>query len=261
MRKTILRCACFVATLSFPLAATAQQVAPLFEATPSVIYETYRAVNGPVFNEYFEMLTEKYAGTDAHGWGVYTENSTVAYRITGLAEGLPSMLEVLQARNVGFQDFNDAQRALWNSAWGSRHVAVYNAAPALSVVPADFTVADIQALPYNRVMVYHIKWDQAPAFRQALRERSALDREAGIENFVLTAWNGGIGTEAQTVMVRVSAASRVADAGVNQNARRAAREGYREEWGRLTGIMNASAWSIERHDQTRRPALSFVPGR
>ena len=190
--KMLLKGALVVAALSLPAASWAQDVAPLFEAAPAVLYETYRGVDGPVFNEYFEMLVDKYAGSNGFGWGIYRENTTVAYRITALAEGLESMLEVQQARNTSFQEFTEDQLDLWNRAWGTRHVAVYNAAPGLSVVPDGFSVADIQALPYNRVTIYHLKWNEAPAFRQALRERSALDREAGIENFVLTVWNGGI---------------------------------------------------------------------
>ena len=164
-------------------------------------------------------------------------------------------------RGVSFQDFSEAQVALWNSAWGSRHVSVYDAVPALSVVPDDFTVSDIRALPYNRVRIYNLKWDQAPAFREALAARSALDREAGLGSaFILIAWTGNVGTEAQTVMLRVSAESRTVDSGANAEARQVARAAYREEWNRLTAIMNASAWRIERHDQRRRAELSFVPG-
>lgn len=256
-----LRSMLVAATLLLPATTSAQDVAPIFESAPAVLYETYRAVNSPVFTEYFEMLVDRYAGSDGYGWGIYSENATVHYRITGLPEGLTSMVEVQQARGVSFQDFSEAQVALWNSAWGSRHVSVYDAAPALSVVPDDFTVSDIRALPYNRVSIYNLKWDQAPAFREALAARSALDREAGLGSaFILIAWTGNVGTEAQTVMLRVSAESRTVDSGANAEARQVARAAYREEWNRLTAIMNASAWRIERHDQMRRAGLSFVPG-
>lgn len=259
--KLLMKGALVVAAMSLPATSWAQEVAPLFEAAPAVLYETYRGVDAPVFNEYFDMLVDKYANSDGFGWGVYRENATVAYRITALSEGLESMLQVQQARNTSFQEFTEDQVDLWSRAWGTRHVAVYNAAPALSVVPDGFSVADIQALPYNRVTMYHLKWNQAPAFRQALAERSALDREAGIDDFVLTAWNGGIGTQAQTVMVRVSAESRAADAGANAAARGAARQPYMEEFRRLSAIMNASAWHVEQHDQRRIARLSFVPSR
>ena len=258
---TLMKGALLVAALSLPVTSGAQDVAPLFEAAPAILYETHSGVDGPVFDEYFEMLVEKYAGAEGFGWGVYRENATVAYRITALSAGLESMLEVQQARNESFQEFTEDQTDLSNRAWGTRHVAVYNAAPALSVVPDGFSVADIQALPYNRVTLYNLKWDKAPAFRQALAERSALGREAGIEDFVLTAWTGGIGTQAQTVMVRVTAESRAADAGDNAAARRAARQPYIAEFRRLTGIMNRSAGHIEQHDQCLIATLSFVPSR
>ncbi len=243
-----------------PIAGAAQEVAPIFEQAPMVQYETYRGVDRPVFEEYFETLVNKYKGTEAHGWGLYRENSTVWYRITPLPNRMESVIEVQQARNAGAQAFTDAERELWNTAWGTRHLALYTAAPALSVVPEGFSVAEIQALPYNRVMVFHLKWDQAATFRQALRDRSALDREANIENFVLTAWNGGLGTEAQTVMIRVSAESMAADIGPNREARRQAREPFSEEWLRLTRIMDGATAHLERHDQTRVAELSHSPG-
>ncbi len=253
--------AALAVALSFPALGASQDVAPIFEQAPAVQYEIYRGVDQPVFGQYFEMLVDRYKGTEAHGWGTYRENATVWYRITPLPNRMQSLLEVQQARSDGFQNFTDADRKLWNTAWGTRQVVVYNAAPRLSVVPEGFSVADIQGLPYNRVTVYHLKWDQAPAFRQALAERSALDREANIDNFVLTAWNGGLGTEGQTVMIRVSAESQAADLGPNRAARQRARTSYRDEWNRLSGIMNAAATHIERHDQVRIPALSHSPGR
>ena len=239
----------------------AQEVAPIFQQAPMVQYETYLGVDQPLFGAYFETLVDKYGGTDAHGWGLYRENPAVWYRITPLPNRMESLVEVQRARNAGAQEFTDRQRELWNTAWGTRHVALYNAAPAMSVVPDGFSVADIQALPYNRVTVYHLKWDQAATFRQALRDRSALDREAGIENFVFTVWNGGLGTEAPTVMVRVSAESQAADLGPNRDARRAARQAYREEFNRLSRIMAGAARHIERHDQVRVGDLSHSPGR
>jgi len=243
-----------------PIAGAAQEVAPIFEQAPMVQYETYRGVDQPVFGEYFEMLVNKYKGSQGHGWGLYRENSTVWYRITPLPNRMESLVEVQQARNAGAQAFSAAERELWNTAWGTRHLALYTAAPAMSVVPDGFSVADIQALPYNRVTIYHLKWDQAAAFRQALRDRSALDREANIENFVLTAWNGGLGTEAQTVMIRVSAESIEADIGPNREARRQAREPYMDEWGRLSQIMTGATAHMERHDQIRIADLSNSPG-
>lgn len=260
MIKRSMGIACLLSVLSLPVGASAQEVAPLFQKAPSVLYETYRAVNAPAFNEYFEMLAAKYERSGGFAWGIYTENPTVAYRITALPERLTTLIEVNRARNAGAQAFTPAERAMWNAGWGSRQAVIYNAAPAMSVVPDDFDIDHIRALPYNRVIVYHIRWDQAPAFREALRARSALDRENGVRGFVMTAWNGGLGTAAQTVMIRVSAESQAADVGANREARSASRASYREEWGRLSGIMNAAAWSIERHDQTRRPALSYTGG-
>lgn len=247
------------ATLLLPAAVGSQEVAPLFEQAPMVSYETYTAVDQRRFTEYFQMLADKYKGTETHGWGLYRENATRWYRITALPEGMDTFVDVQAARQAGFQEFGDADIELWMDSWGTRHLSLWTAAPEMSVVPDGFGVPDIQQLPYNRVMVYFLWWNQAPAFRQALADRSALDREAGIESFVLTAWNGGLGTTTQVVMIRVSAESRAADAGPNQQARAAARESYREEWNRLTEVMNAAAYRVDRHDQQRVNRLSHSP--
>jgi hypothetical protein len=242
--KTLQRCALVALGLTLPSVVSAQEVAPFFQQAPAVLVDTYEGVDAPVFNDYFEMLTQRYEGSDGWPWSIFTRSATKAIRVTALPAGLESMLEVLAARQASFQDFEESQVELWNSAWETRHVSVYNAAPGLSVVPDGFTGEDMQALPFTRVIVYELEWDQVPAFRAALRERSALDRAAGLGNaFVLTVWNGGIGTVGQTVVLRVSAESRTADADANFQARRAARQDYQAEWSRLTGIMNDAAAS------------------
>ncbi|MDH3733404.1 MAG: hypothetical protein OEU54_07700 [Gemmatimonadota bacterium] len=248
------------AALLLPVAAPAgaQDVAPIFEQVPAVMYETYRGTTSN-FNGYFEMLVDKYAGSDGYGWAIYRENPKVAYRITVLPEGLESLVSVQQARGASFGDFTEDQIDLWNSSWGSRHVAVYGAAPALSYVPEGFTVDDIRALPYNRTIVYYLKWDQAGAFRDALRQRAELDRAHGIDNLVLTTWNGGIGTQAQTVMIRVSAADQDADRAALAERMEIRQAGDWEEWQRLSRIMNDATWHMERHDQTRQNDLSWTP--
>lgn len=247
------------AALTIAGQASAQEVAPIFEQVPAVMYETYRGINNSAFNDYFEMLVAQYTETGGTGWSIYREGPKVGYRITVLPEGMASLQPIQQARQESFAEFDESQMALWNSAWGSRHVSLWSAAPAMSVVPDDFTVEDIRALPYHRTTFYYLRWDQAPAFRAALRARSALDREHGLESFILTAWNGGIGTQAQVVMLRVSAESRAADAGPDSEARRAGREGYFEEWIAQNRIMHDAAYRIERHDQVRVGRLSYTP--
>lgn len=250
-----------LAALLLPIAApaAAQDVAPFFEQVPAVLYETYKGTTSN-FNAYFDMLVAKYdASGGEYGWAIYRQGPKVAYRISVLPEGLESLAPMQRARGASFQEFDDDQMALWSSAWGTRHAAVYSAAPALSVVPEGFTVDDIRALPYHRTTIYHLKWDQAGAFRDALRRRAELDRAANIENFVFTVWNGGIGTEGQIVMIRVAAENEAADDGPNREARAAARQGYLEEFRELVRIMNDSSWHIERHDEYRVSDLSWAP--
>lgn len=250
---------CVMLALAAP--ALAQQEAapaPFFEQVPAVMYETYRGVNQPAFDDYFRMLVAKYTATGGTGWAIYRENPKVSYRITVLPEGLASVPAIQQARGRSFEEFDENQMALWNAGWGTRHAAIYSAAPRLSYVPDDFTVDDIRALPYHRTIVYHLKWSQAQAFRDALAARAQLDRDHGIEGFVLTAWNGQFGTVGQTVMIRVSAESLDADRAALAQ-RMEIRQAYLDEFMRLTRIMNDASWHVERHDQTRQNDLSYTP--
>lgn len=261
-RTRIVLPALLAVALCAPTSAVAQEeteVAPFFEQVPAIMYETYRGVT-PAFGDYFSMLVDRYeAAGGGYGWAVYREGPKIGYRITVLPNGLESMMEIQQARQTSFADFGEDEMALWNAAWETRQVQVYGAAPGLSVVPDGFTLEDMRALPYHRATVYRLDWDKAPAFRDALRQRSALEREAGIGNYVMTVWNGGIGTEAQTVMIVWASESPQAYFGPDLDARRAGREGISEEGGRLTRIMNESARSAELHELRRIARLSYTP--
>jgi hypothetical protein len=127
--------------------------------------------------------------------------------------------------------------------------------PALSYVPEGFTVEDIRQLPYHRVEFHHLKWDQVPAWREALARRHEIDREAGVDNMVLTAWGGGLGTERMTVMIRIAAESREADH-AQLAERQQLREPYMDELMELMVQMNAATRHVERHDQMRDYARS-----
>ena len=235
--------------ISAPGITQEEEVAPIFQEIPYMMYETYEGVNRPVFNEYFEMLVERYEGTDAR-WAIFNENMSVAHRLTGLPEGWDSVVGITEDRQASFQEFTYAQRALWDVAWETRQVQLYSAMPGLSYVPEGFTVEDIRQLPYHRVEFHHLKWDQAPAWREALARRHELDRAAGIENMVLTTWGGGIGTEAQTVMIRIAAESQEAyQAQLAERER--IREPYMNEVMELVMQMNAATRHVERHDQMR----------
>lgn len=244
------------AVLALPASGPAQEVAPIFEQVPAIMYETYSNINQPAFDEYFEMLVAKYAESGGQGWAIYRENPKVAHRITVLENGLESVPGIQAARVASFQEFTEEQIELWNSAWGTRQAVIYNAAPNLTYVPEGFTVDDIRRLPYNRTRIHYLKWNRAGEFREALAQRAQLDREHGIDNLVLTAWNGGFGTLGQSVMIRVSAESLQADrAGLAE--RMEIRQGYWDEFVRLTRIMNDASWRIETHDQTRANDLSY----
>jgi hypothetical protein len=258
MRRTF--STALLALLVFAPSLSAQQRAPIWDDASAILYETYRGIDGSGFDDYFEMLVDKYAASSGFGWGVYRENAKVGYRITALPNGLESMMEVLQARVESFQEFTDEQNELWMRGWGTRHQAVYNAAPGLSYVPDDLTVDDIRARPYNRVIIYHLKKDQVSAFQDALRRRAELDRAAGIDDLVFTVWNGGLGTHTPVVMTRNSAES-LAAYEEQLAGRQAIREPYWQEFMAATRAMNDAAWHIERHDQMRIAEQSFSGGR
>jgi hypothetical protein len=180
----------------------AQEVAPIFEQVPAVMYETFRNIDQPAFDEYFRMLVAKHTESGGHGWAIYRENAKVAHRITVLENGLESVPGIQAARVASFQEFNEEQMALWNSAWGTRQAVIYNSAPNLSYVP------------------------------------------------------GGFGTLGQSVMIRVAAESLDADRAALAE-RMEIRQGYLDEFMRLTRIMDDASWHIESHDQTRVDGLSY----
>ena len=231
-----------------------EEVAPIFQEIPYMMYETYEGVNRPVFNEYFEMLVERYEGTDAR-WAIFNENMSVAHRLTGLPEGWDSVVGVTEDRQASFQDFTYAQRALWEVAWETRQVQLYSAMPALSYVPEGFTMEDMRQLPWRRVEIHHVEWDQAPAWRAAVARMNEINREYGIDNMVVTVWSGGLGTTAMSFMVRSADESQEAYR-ANRMERNGLREAHREEIRDLFMQMNAATRHIERHDQTVAPNLS-----
>jgi len=240
------------------LAAQEQEVAPFFEQVPAVMYETYTGTTSN-FGPYFRMLVEKYADSDAAGWAIYREGPKVSYRITVLPDGMQSLMDIQRARQESFQGFTEEQVALWNTAWQTRQVVVYNAAPAMSIVPDGFSLDDIRRMPYHQTTVYYLKWDQAGAFREAMRRRAELERAAGAGadgTVAVTVWNGGIGTQGQVVMVRIAAESQRALMD-GATARRERREPYIDEWRELGRTINDASWQIERHDQTRANGLSW----
>lgn len=253
--KTLRRAALAAVLLCIPVPGYAQEVAPFFQQVPAILYETYTGVNQPAFNQYFESMVAKQERDAGTPWSIYSENAKVAYRVTVLPEMLASIQPIQQGRAASFQEFTEEQLKLYYSAWGTRHVAVYTSVPSVSYVPDDLTVDDVRGLPFHRTQIYHLKWDKQDAFWAALERRNELDREGGIDNLVLTVWNGGIGTETPVVMIRVSAESLEADqAGLAERMR--IREAYWDELVEQNEIMNAAAVSIERHDQTRISELS-----
>jgi hypothetical protein len=256
--KRMLLAAVVSALFCVPAPGATQEVAPFFTQVPAVMFETYQGVNQPAFTDYFASLVEKYQHTGGTSWSIYNENAKTAHRVTALPEGLPSMLPIQEARVKSSQEFTDAQRVLFNSAWATRHLAIYNAMPDMSYVPADFsTTVD---LPFVRTRVHHLKWDQQGAFRAALARRGELDREAGIDNLVLVAWNGGIGTEAPVVMLTVFAESQEADVAALAERNRI-RQGYWAEWAEQNRIMNDASVSIDESTNRFNAALSYSSGR
>jgi hypothetical protein len=258
--KRLVSAALASALLIVPTPGNAQEVAPYFEEVPAVMFETYGGVSQPAFTEYFEMLVAKYTRTGGIGWTLTNQNAKTAHRVTALPDGLASMLTIQQARAASAQEFSDADRQLFDHAWSTRHLAVYNAVPELSYVPEGFSSDDIGEMPFVRTLVYHLKWDQQAAFRAALARRGELDREAGIDNLVLVAWNGGVGTETPVIMLTIFAADQAADLAALA-VRNEIRDGYREAWAEQNRIMLDATLSMERADQNINAALSYAGNR
>jgi hypothetical protein len=104
---------------------------------------------------------------------------SVAYRITGLPEGLHSVAAITERRVIGANEFTEEERALWETAWQTRQVQLYSAIPALSYVPEGFTTEDMRQLPWRRVEIHHVEWDQAPAWRAAVARMNEINASTG----------------------------------------------------------------------------------
>jgi hypothetical protein len=241
--------------ISAPAITQEEQAEPTFPSISGLMYETFKGIDRPLFNEYFALLVEKFEGNPDAGWSIWNENMSVAYRITGLPEGLHSVAAITERRQTGFQEFTEEERALWDKAWQTRQVQLYNAIPALSYVPEGFTMEDMRQLPWRRVEIHHVEWDQAPAWRAAVARMNEINREYGIDNMVVTVWGGGLGTTAMSFMVRSADESQEAYR-ANRMERNGIREAHREEIRDLFMQMNAATRHIERHDQTVAPNLS-----
>jgi hypothetical protein len=113
----------------------------------------------------------------------------------------------------------------------------------------------MRQLPWRRVEIHHVEWDQAPAWRAAVARMNEINREYGIDNMVATVWSGGLGTTAMSFMIRYADESQEAYR-ANRMERNGIREAHREEIRDLFMQMNAATRHIERHDQTVAPNLS-----
>ena len=251
MQRIMRMLVAMVVVLPSVLIAQASQ----FDAT--IIHEKYLGVDGPVFAEYFDMLNQKYQGTDATGWGIYYESPTVAYRLTAVPaeSGMEGVVEVLNERVAGFQEFTEPQKQLWATAWSSRRQSVYFALPELSYLPDDVSIETLQANPYSRVQIYHVKPTEIEKFQDALARRGELDRSVGIDNLILRVYRGGMGAPTPVYMLRFHAESPKADA-LGRADRQTARQGIMEEWRETNTAMREAARHVEVFVNYRRNELS-----
>ena len=98
-----------------------------------LIFERYDGVSMPHFQEYFQLLKEKYEGTDAAGWGVYVASPREAYRLSAVPEG--GMQGVLDVRALVATDRDDPDSVI--GFWPRASVPLIGVAQDLGLLEWD----------------------------------------------------------------------------------------------------------------------------
>ena len=105
--------------ISAPAITQEEQAEPTFPSISGLMYETYKGIDRPAFNKYFELMVEKFEGNPDARWSIWNENMSVAYRITGLPEGLRSV-ELLRKEGMSVLTGSPKRNVLFGKRPGRR---------------------------------------------------------------------------------------------------------------------------------------------
>ena len=230
-------------SLSIALGALMLSYTPVSAQMPEdgmLIFERYDGVSMPHFQEYFQLLKEKYEGTDATGWGVYVASPREAYRLSAVPEGgMQGVLDVRRERNQGFIEFTDRERELWGMSWAQRRQMVFSNAPDLSMVPDDFGYDHVYNNPYTQVVIALVKPSEIETFENAVLRLQELDNQVGNDQEAMfRAYRGDFGTPAPAYLF-INHAQSMADMaskfGRMEMARMPIMNEWQEAWNSMTG--------------------------
>lgn len=222
-----------------------------------LIFEQYDGVSSAEFQEYFELLKERYDGSDM-SWGIYqAENPRVAFRVTAVPEGgMQGVLDVLDARVRGFDAFTGRLNELWGTAWQQRRQMIFSNAPDLSVVPDDFGYSHVESNPYARIYMVVVNPGDIQTFENAHKRIVELDAQLGNnEGRILRVYRGGLGSPAPAYLLFFHGTD-LADFAAREERQNAARATIAAEWQEAWDALVKAARDVVIFETYRANALS-----
>lgn len=222
-----------------------------------LIFEQYDGVSSAEFREYFELLRERYEGSDM-SWGIYQADPRVAFRVTAVNEGgMQGVLDVLEERVRGFDSFTERLGALWGTAWQQRRQMIFSNAPDLSVVPDDFGYSYVEDNPYTRVIMALVKPGEIQNFETARLRLMEIDAQLGNDQGkIMRVYRGGLGSPAPVYLIFLHARD-LADFAAREERQAAARATMAAEWQEAWDIMINATREFEIFETQRANALSL----
>jgi hypothetical protein len=222
-----------------------------------LIFERYDGVSMPHFQEYFQLLKQRYEGSDATGWGIYVASPRVAYRLSAVPEGgMQGVLDVRQERIQGFDDFTEREGELWGTAWAQRRQMAFSNAADLSMLPEDFGYDHVQDNPYTQVVIALVKPSEIQTFESAVMRLQELDKQVGNDQGAMfRAYRGDFGTPAPAYLF-INHAESMEDMASKVDRWNMARMPIMSEWQEAWTAMTGATRDIEVFTNQRVNELS-----
>lgn len=145
----------------------------------------------------------------------------------------------------------------YSASWGSFDQTIWRSIPALSMLPAGMTSAQISAkYPFRRSSIRYLRPGTEQAFEAALRDAKAQDEKLGVaQPMVVYIMVIGAGDPAYLIISYAESAKAYWDLNETRRVKRLADP----TWADISRRINATQRSVENVSLTRNAALSYVP--